>query len=299
MAEVCLTVGIPASGKSTWARQQIAAGGYDAIVCRDDIRLMQGLKHGEDENLVTMVERALIEGLILEDKRIIVADTNINMKFRNQLINFCHEHGADVTIKVFDVGLDQAIMWDAARGAATVGAPVIARMYSDLQGQDVKDELLPVQTWEQYEHDWAHPTKKDAVAFDIDGTLARHVNRSPYDESKVGDDEAIEDVVSMVTALCQFYFPIFVSGRKDTSRKDTADWIERHTGISLLPFEDEAELHMRKAGDTRPDWVIKNEIYDELIPRFNIIMVFDDRDQVVRHLRRRGITVAQVAPGRF
>jgi hypothetical protein len=28
-------------------------------------------------------------------------------------------------------------------------------------------------------------------------------------------------------------------------------------------------------------------------------MVFDDRDQVVYHLRRRGITVAQVAPGRF
>jgi hypothetical protein len=57
---------------------------------------------------------------------------------------------------------------------------------------------------------------------------------------------------------------------------------------------------MRKTGDLRPDYGSKNEIYDrEVIPRYNVRMVFDDREQVVTHLRLRGITVAQVAPGRF
>ena len=57
---------------------------------------------------------------------------------------------------------------------------------------------------------------------------------------------------------------------------------------------------MRKKGDQRPDYVIKNEIYDaEIIPNYDVLAVFDDRDQVVRHLRKRGITVFQVAPGRF
>ena len=299
MAEVCLTVGVPASGKSTWARQQIAAGGYDAIVCRDDIRLMQGLKHGEDENLVTMVERALIEGLILEDKTIIVADTNINAKFRKQLIKFCHEHGADVVIKTFPIALDQAILWDAMRDAQ-VGAQVIVRMYNDLQGQDLRDEFLPVKSFEPYAHNY-DDKREEAVVFDLDGTLARHHNRSPYEEDKVKDDEPIVDVVDIAVALADKFTILFVSGRTDGCFDDTADWIYQHTGLEVKPYvTKDAELHMRRKGDVRPDWEVKNEIYDrEIIPRYNIRMVFDDRDQVVRHLRRRGITVAQVAPGRF
>ena len=77
---------------------------------------------------------------------------------------------------------------------------------------------------------------------------------------------------------------------------DTLQWLEDNSDFEREDFT----LHMRKSKDMRPDWIIKNEIYDNFVlPEYNVVMVFDDRDQVVRHLRRRGITVAQVAPGRF
>jgi predicted kinase len=297
MSTAILTVGAPASGKSTWAREN-AVDLNAAIVCRDDIRIMQGLKHGDNEDLVTVVEQALIEGLISEGKDFIVADTNINKKFRNRLIKFCHQRGADVELVVFDVPLDELIRRDFKRDAQ-VGPDVIMRMHNDLKGQQLKSESLPVQEYAPYEHGLYKDFRQPAIVIDIDGTVARHHNRNPYDYSKVGDDHPIHDVIGIVTTLTTEYFPVFVSGRDDICYEDTANWIERNMGIDVRN-PNEARLIMRKTGDQRPDWQIKNEIYDaEVIPRYNICMVFDDRDQVVYHLRRRGITVAQVAPGRF
>jgi predicted kinase len=294
MPTAILTVGIPASGKSTWARDYSSIYGTP-IVCRDDIRIMQGLKHGDNEDLVTTVEHALIEGLILEGKDFIVADTNINKKFRQRLIKFCHQRGADVNLIVFEIGLDEAIRRDLAR-EAKVGPDVIVRMHNDLQGQNLSSEFMPVQRYKKYQH---NPRLKDAIVVDIDGTVARHWNRSPFEYAKVMDDKPIADVTSVVSYLASGYRPVFVSGRDDSCRKDTADWILVHLGIDVNA-PDEGELHMRKTGDQRPDWIVKNEIYDEkVIPFVNPVMVFDDRDQVVHHLRARGITVAQVAPGRF
>lgn len=294
MSTVILTVGIPASGKSTWAR------GYSAetetpIVCRDDIRIMQGLNHGDDEDLVTVVEHALIEGLIAEGRDCIVADTNVNKTFRNRLIKFCHQRGADVEIVVFSVPLDVAILRDNAR-KERVGPEVIKRMHDALSGQEVKSEFLPVQTYADYEHRTGDKFLPDAVVFDVDGTLARHHNRSPYDYTKVSDDLPIKDVCEIASVLAERYNFIVVSGRDDSCREDTDLWLQEYVGLDAGKYH----LLMRKTGDQRPDWVIKNEIYDDrIIPYFNITMVFDDRDQVVTHLRRRGITVAQVAPGRF
>lgn len=291
-----LTVGIPASGKSTWARAYASETGA-AIVCRDDIRIMQGLKHGDNEQLVTEVEHALIEGLIAEGKDFIVADTNVNRTFRNRLIKFCHQRGADVEIVTFPISLDEAILRDANR-EDSVGPEVVRRMHDALAGQQVKSEALPVQSYAKYEHGLGADYRKPCIVVDIDGTIARHHNRNPYDYSKVGDDEPIRDVIGIVQACYEAnYKVVFASGRDDSCRKATADWIYVYTGLDV---DKDSELHMRKTGDQRPDWIIKNEIYDEhIIPFYNIEMVFDDREQVVHHLRRRGITVAQVAPGRF
>lgn len=297
MTTAYVTVGVPASGKSTWAREN-AVDLNAAIVCRDDIRLMQGLGHGQDEELVTKVAQATMEGLILEGKDFIVADTNINKKFRNKLIKFLHQHGCDVELILFSISLDEAILRDANR-EAKVGAAVIRRMHADLSGQFKElseNQSLPVARYADYQH---HPKRQDAIVVDIDGTVARHWNRSPYDYSRVGDDKPIPDVVGVVTSLASDYRVIFVSGRDDSCYQDTSDWIMRELGLDVDALE-EAELHMRKTGDQRPDWQIKNEIYDEkVIPFWNVVMVFDDRQQVVHHLRERGITVAQVAPGRF
>jgi hypothetical protein len=57
---------------------------------------------------------------------------------------------------------------------------------------------------------------------------------------------------------------------------------------------------MRPTGDRRKDWVVKSELYrDHNEPRYEVLLVLDDRDQVVRAWRELGLTVFQVAEGDF
>lgn len=294
MSTVFITVGVPASGKTTWARQFVKDNPNIVIACRDDIRAAHGLFNygdGAEEARITKIQRAQIEAALLENMDVIVADTNINKTFRNRLIKFAHQHGADVEVKAFPVSLDTAIYRDMSR-EKPVGPDVILKMHNQFKAQELQDESLPVRTFEPMEFNYGSQFP-ECIVVDIDGTVARHVNRSPYDYSKVGDDEPIWDVVNIINTLGRKYDIVFVSGRDDSCKADTREWLDRWISCRYT-------LIMRKTGDQRPDWEIKNEIYDdEVLPYWNVRMVFDDRDQVVRHLRKRGITVAQVAPGRF
>ena len=57
---------------------------------------------------------------------------------------------------------------------------------------------------------------------------------------------------------------------------------------------------MRSSKDFRPDNEIKQEIYDnEILGKFNIEIVLDDRDRVVDMWRENGLRVLQVAEGDF
>jgi predicted kinase len=292
---VILTIGIPASGKSTWARQHAKETGA-IIVCRDDIRDTYGLASGENETFVTEVHRTQMEAAFLAGRDVIVADTNINPKFRKALIKFCHEHAQDVHLKVFPIDVDDAIVRDNHR-TDRVGADIIMKFWNDMQSQSLRDDSYPYPRFKRYDHATGAKWKPTAFVFDIDGTVAEKGDRNPFDESKVSQDKAIWDVVDTAITLHSAGDRIvFVSGRTDGCEEDTREWIE-----NIFQFETwDYDLFMRKSGDVRPDYVVKAEIYDEkVIPNWNIKMVFDDRDQVVRHVRARGITVAQVAQGRF
>ena len=293
---VHLTVGIPASGKSTWARAFCKQSGA-VLVCRDDIRAMLGLKHGDNEQKVTEVEYSLIEGLLLNGNDIVVADTNINPKFRGKMIKFLHEHRADVNTIVFDVDLDVAIERDAKR-EATVGEDVIKRMYKSFREQRLESCFIPVKDY-AHANDVSEYAIDEAIVVDIDGTVAHNDgHRGFFDYSKVSGDKPIYGVIKTVEALAKHTgcFVVFMSGRDDSCYQDTHDWIMKHINI---PYE-QFNLLMRKTGDVRPDWVVKNELYDLFVlPLFRVLIAFDDRDQVVRHVRARGVPVAQVAEGRF
>jgi len=57
---------------------------------------------------------------------------------------------------------------------------------------------------------------------------------------------------------------------------------------------------MREAGDSRNDADVKQEMVDKYIRgRYNVLIWLDDRDRVVRRLRKLGIKVGQVAEGDF
>jgi hypothetical protein len=58
---------------------------------------------------------------------------------------------------------------------------------------------------------------------------------------------------------------------------------------------------MRRDGDTRPDQVIKRELFKRRVQGlFEVEGVIDDRSKVVRMWREQlGLTCLQVAPGDF
>lgn len=137
-------------------------------------------------------------------------------------------------------------------------------------------------------------TLPKAIICDIDGTLAHMNGRSPYDPTRYHEDNidpVIQDIVNRYRK--DGFFIIICSGRDDTYREVTAQWLAKH-GI----LHD--GLLMRKGGDRRNDAIIKREVYDEHIKdRFDIYFVLDDRDRVVAMWRDLGLKVLQVAPGDF
>lgn len=293
--KVILLVGPPASGKSTFAESYVRDNADSVIVCRDDIRAMQGfgeIGNPEQERLVTKIQNGMIEIALAEGRDVVVANTNINKQQRRNLIKLAHEHGADVEVKLFTTDYDECVRRNAAR-SRVVPENIIRKMYDSMQAQIsnglLKDEFIPCPRWAVVKPD---DQKTPATVIDIDGTVAKH-NRSPYDYSLVSTDSPIQDVIDVVRTLSIVYKVIFVSGRPDSCRADTLEWLDKHYGMQF-------DLYMRSTGDSRPDYVVKNEIWDEhILSNYRVVMAFDDRAQVTRHIRSRGVTVAQMDFGRF
>lgn len=139
--------------------------------------------------------------------------------------------------------------------------------------------------------------------FDIDGTLAdlshrlHHILETPKNWDAFfdacGEDKPIEHVCGLARLLGQTGTLILVSGRSERCRFQTVTWLQKHK-IDCLG------LYMRKNGDHRPDNIVKGEILDKILnDGFSPIMAFEDRDQVVKMWRERGIPCAQVAEGNF
>lgn len=145
--------------------------------------------------------------------------------------------------------------------------------------------------------------------FDLDGTLADQTHRRHFLDKNdwesyfdsCPEDSPIQPVIDILYGLYWSGADIWVfSGRSDRVREQTLTWLDWHTCLSRNRFNDN-QLVMRRAGDTRPDDVIKQEMLDNMLlcDRERLVAVFDDRDRVVAMWRRNGIQCLQVAPGDF
>jgi len=91
------------------------------------------------------------------------------------------------------------------------------------------------------------------------------------------------------------YGVVFMSGRTEGCRDATVKWLNEHVGVTRYHG-----LFMRAVGDSRKDAIVKAELFDAHIRgAYNVVLVLDDRDQVVKMWRQMGLTVLQVAEGNF
>jgi len=126
MSQVILTIGIPASGKSTWAKAWVEEDPDRRVrVNRDDIRMMMfGRPHGVDERLVTNVQNAAIRAAVRAGLDVVVDNTNLNAAHRHRLEAQVAAWGASITHRRFVIDVEAAIRRDAERDNP-VGANVI------------------------------------------------------------------------------------------------------------------------------------------------------------------------------
>jgi hypothetical protein len=86
---------------------------------------------------------------------------------------------------------------------------------------------------------------------------------------------------------------VICSGREDSCRTETQNWLHEHK----IPY---TNLFMRETGDYRKDAIVKLEILDNyILPSFDVKGVLDDRQQVVDAWRSRDLVCLQVRPGDF
>lgn len=149
------------------------------------------------------------------------------------------------------------------------------------------------------------------IGFDIDGTVADRTHRRRFVTTKpknwkafneaMLDDQPIMPIIKLAGTLHSVGHQVFFqSGREGSAkhRTNTEAWLAAHVGV----WTRDVPLFMRRAKDFRADYIVKEEILDELIiPHFGRQpdLIFDDRNSVVEMWRRRGIQCCQVAPGDF
>ena len=299
MPTLTITRGLPASGKTTWARKYAADTGA-VRVNRDDLRAMMFDRlHGltwEEEKAVTDASRAQTAAHLNAGRDVVADDMNLRPRYVREWARLARLHTADLVVHAMpDTDVDECVRRDAARGGK-VGEPAIRRLAGKyLRGGaylPVPDDQ-PDTAAAPYVPRWGAPP---AVMVDIDGTLATRGDRSPFDWGRVAEDTPVEAVVDAVRAARDAgYRIIFCSGRSDECRRETREWLAKYAGHT--PSE---PLLMRAADDIRKDAVVKLELFDRHVrDSYDVRYVLDDRQQVVDAWRSIGLTVFQVAEGNF
>lgn len=276
--KVLFLKGLPASGKSTFAKELVAKEPDRWVrVNKDGLRqlLHDGKWSKGREKLVQQMERSMAEEALRSGLSVVVDDTNLAAKHEATFRQIAERHGAEFEVRFFDLPVETCIERDLKR-SSPVGKDVILRMFYQhlCEPSPAFEKALPM-----------------AIICDLDGTLAKMKDRGPFEWSKVGQDDLNDPVYDAVCSMAEDAQLLIVSGRDGSCESQTRDWLLRQ-GI------DPAHLFMRPAGNMEKDSVIKRRIYDEHIRgKYNVLAVFDDRPQVVRLWRSLGLFVFDCGNG--
>lgn len=276
--------GLPASGKTTLARAQVDKHYTWKRINRDSLRdMLDNSKHTDaKEKEIRKAELLLAEHFMNAGYHVLVDDCNLSPSAMEMWQQFAERMNTHLEIEdLTHVSPEECIERDTKR-PNSVGAKVIYDMYYRY--------LYKPPTPVPYD-----PALPDATMSDIDGTLALHWGvRNPYDTTHCDLDKPHWKVITAVKQNRRLgHHLIITSGRKEQARAMTLAWLATY---ELYPDL----LLMRKDGDSRRDYIIKQEMYEEHIKgKYNVIQVFDDRKQVMKLWWSLGLPAFQVAEGDF
>ena len=306
MKKLTILVGISNSGKSSFAHEQWMIDPLNTVIVnRDKIRELlfgfteQTIKEYYKlrdvhlfEKQVTRYEDTLINDGLCADKHVIVDATHLK---RGYIERFKYWN-VPTEVESFNVTISEAVIRDIKRDRQ-VGDDVIKRQYARFVSLYNNLKVSPIDfTPVEFVN---NPKLPPTIIYDLDGTVAKMTSgRNPYDWKRVGEDTVDKSVAEVIRCISMEYDTmqhakvIACTGRDGVAEYETKKWLDKY-GIYYDKF------YIRKQGDNRPDWVIKEEIWREIAKEHYIVGMFDDRLQVVRRARALGIKVFNVEYNNF
>lgn len=291
------TTGLPASGKSTWAKEEVSKShGNLKRVNKDDLRAMldNSIHSKPSEAFVLTIRDNIIINALKQGFSVVSDDTNFGdrhiPRFQQIVADYNREFKRNVPIIHKDftgVSPLECIKRDQNR-AASVGAKVIMDMYNRYVKKPFPKYVAP---------SYDLPA---IMICDLDGTLAILNGRNPYDATTCDQDEVnrpVQQMLSLYIGEGVIEKIVFFSGREDKYREPTIRFLEYSCGF----LNTEYELHMRATGDMRNDAIIKKELfYAHVHGKYDPVVWLDDRQQVCEMVRRDiGVPLWQVNEGLF
>lgn len=123
-------MGLPASGKTTWAKDFCKDNEDYIRVNRDDLRNMCGEYWVPNrEPFITKLEQFAVYKALEDGYNVILDATNLNPKYSSWINRMALDYHAEVEDKFFDVPVEDCILRDKSR-ENPVGEAVIMRMYN-------------------------------------------------------------------------------------------------------------------------------------------------------------------------
>lgn len=285
MTKLIIMQGLPASGKSTLAKELAKTNGAIRIN-KDLLRTMLHFDRftGKNEEMTRHADRLLAREFLLDGKNVIIDDTNLNPKTVQGWVDLAKEtQGTRIEYQRLDTPVEVCVARDASR-ETPVGPHIII-------GMALQWGLYP-------------KPNKGVVLCDLDGTLCdithrlHHVQKEPKDWKAffegIPHDTVRPEVQDMVLeAEGNGYEIFFISARPDTYRGATEVWLER----AFNGYQPYKALFMREAYDRRPDTEVKADMFDRYFKDMPIEAIIDDRPSVIRMWRERGLPVIDVGAG--
>jgi len=300
--EFILTRGIPASGKSTWAKKWLAADPNNRVrVNRDDIReTLYGKKYqqnSKDEERVTQIEHKLIRTALKEGKSVVSDNMHLNPRFMKPFYAMAGERGLKLQHRDFPIPLDEALRRNAAR-ERVVPADVIRKIYSQNLGPNGE---MPYFDGDYTPRPFVKPeTKKTGVIYDMDGTMTRISSIRHHVNGKFRNFDAFHrgslhcppnlEVLQLAQDTTEANIEnVIVTARSEKYRAVTELWLNKY-GVKF------SNLYMRPDNDNRTDHLVKADILEKIQEDYDIVHAVDDRPSVIEVWNAAGIRTTLV-PG--